>query len=179
MSELTLESASDSTQQANTNENSDMKMRSFRKKLQNGFEIFFRWLFFWERDDKRLGTLIRALHQLVLMALIVFFCLIHTVIPNYIYLFLLWLTSFIIWALHMLTGSCVLTKIEHKLTGEKITVADPFLDLFHIPKTKETIMGITIMSSTVFFLFLSFELIARTVLNVRSYWSKSFLSFLL
>jgi hypothetical protein len=159
--------------------NSDTNIVKFRKKLQNGFETLFRWLFFWETDDKRIGTFIRFIHQYFLMAIIITFVLVHTILPNYIYLFSLWLTSTIIWLLHVTTGSCVLTKIEHKLTGEKITVADPFLDLFHIPKTKENIMGITLMSSTVFFLFLSFELIARTSLQIRSFLKHSPFSFFL
>jgi hypothetical protein len=150
-------------------ENSDTKLRKFRKKLQDALEIFFRWLFFWEIDDKRIGLFIRVLHQYLIMFLVISYLIVHTILPNYFYLFSIWFIAGIIWSLHCLTGSCVLTKIEQKLIDDKITVADPFLDIFHIPKTKENIMGVTLMTSTAFFLFLSFELLARTVLNIKSY----------
>lgn len=70
--------------------------------------------------------------------------------------------------MHMITGGCVFTRIEQRLLEDKITIVDPLLDIFHIPKTRENIMGITLLSSTLCFVTLSFELFTRTLLNIKA-----------
>jgi hypothetical protein len=94
---------------------------------------------------------------------------IHTLYPSYIVLGILWIITCFVWLLHIFTGGCVLTRIEQKLTGEKTTIIDPLLEIFHIPNTKETSMGITVLMSTVFMAALSFELLARTIINVKTW----------
>jgi hypothetical protein len=68
----------------------------------------------------------------------------------------------------MITGGCVLTRIEQRLTGDNLTIVDPLLEIFNIPKTRENIMGITLLFSTICFITLSFELFTRTLLNVKA-----------
>lgn len=146
------------------------KIRQFRKQFQSFLEMVLRWIFFWETDDKRLGRLIYLLHQSSVMFSIVCYMVIHTLYPSYIVLGILWIITCFVWLLHIFTGGCVLTRIEQKLTEEKITIIDPILEIFHIPVTKETTMGVTVLMSTVFMSALSFELLARTIINVKS-WS--------
>jgi hypothetical protein len=144
------------------------KIRHFRKQFQSILEMVLRWIFFWETDDKRLGRLIYILHQSSVMFTIVCYMVIHTLYPSYILLGIIWAITSIVWLLHIFTGGCVLTRIEQQLTGEKNTIIDPLLEIFHIPNTKETSMGITVLMSTVFMAALSFELFARTIINVKS-----------
>ena len=146
------------------------KIRQFRKQFQSFLEMVLRWIFFWETDDKRLGHLIYFLHQSSVMFTVVCYMVIHTLYPSYIILGILWIITCFVWLLHIFTGGCVLTRIEQKLTGEKNTIIDPLLEIFHIPNTKETSMGITVLLSTVFMAALSFEFLARTIINVKS-WS--------
>jgi hypothetical protein len=87
-------------------------------------------------------------------------------------MFGVWLTMSIIWIHHILTGSCILTRIEQRLINDKITLADPLLELFNIPVTKENAMAITIFISTVSCITLSFELFTRTMLNFTSFLDK-------
>lgn len=145
------------------------KIRQFRKQFQSFLEMVLRWIFFWETDDKRLGRLIYLLHQSSVMFTVVCYMVIHTLYPSYIILAVLWIITCFVWLLHIFTGGCVLTRIEQKLTGEKNTIIDPLLEIFHIPNTKETTMGITVLMSTVFMAALSFELFARTVINVKTW----------
>jgi hypothetical protein len=145
------------------------KIRHFRKQFQSVLEMVLRWIFFWETDDKRLGHLIYFLHQSSVMFTVVCYMVIHTLYPSYILLGIIWAITSIVWLLHIFTGGCVLTRIEQKLTGEKNTIIDPLLEIFHIPNTKETSMGITVLMSTVFMAALSFELLARTIINVKAW----------
>lgn len=148
------------------------KIRHFRKQFQFYLEMVLRWIFFWETDDKRLGHLIYIFHQTAVMFTIVCYMIIHTLYPSYLILGGMWFLTCFVWILQLFTGGCVLTRIEQKLTGEKTTIIDPLLDVFHIPKTRETTMGVTILMTTVFMGFLTFELLGRTILNVKV-WSST------
>jgi hypothetical protein len=145
------------------------KIKQFRKRLQNNLETCLRYLFFWESDDAKIGHFIRLLHQLFIMFLIVCYLVVHTFFPSYIFLFFVWLCVTIIWIGHVITGGCIFTRIEQKLTGEKITIVDPLLELFQIPVTRETTMGITMLTSTITVVFLTFELLLRTIINIKAF----------
>jgi hypothetical protein len=148
---------------------SDLSIKKIRRKIQSSLESFLRYIFFWESDDKQIGKFIRVLHQYFIMAIAVSYFIIHTLLPSYWLLLLIWCLICIIWIFHISLGGCVLTRIEQKLTGEKITIIDPLLELFHIPVNKETTMGITLLTSSTCFIFITFELMARTLLNIRDW----------
>lgn len=158
------------------------KIKLFRKRLQNSLETGLRYLFFWESDDVKIGHFVRILHQMFIMFLIVCYLLVHTFFPSYIFLFFVWACIILIWIGHVITGGCIFTRIEQKLTGEKVTIADPLLELFQIPVTKETTMGITVLTSTIATIFLTFELLLRTIINIKSFMNEmqipSFYSFI-
>ena len=54
-------------------------------------ESFFRTLLFWETDTKRLGTIIRILHHSFIYVFAVCFIIIHTIMPSFIGLLILFL----------------------------------------------------------------------------------------
>ncbi len=143
-------------------------VQKFRKHVEKAIETCLRWIFFWESDDKRIGLLIRVLHQYSIMGIVIIYVLVHTFFPSYFLMVGLWLVIGCIWSMHMITGGCVITRIEQRLLEDKITIVDPLLDIFNIPKTRENIMGITLLSSTLCFVTLSFELFTRTLLNIKS-----------
>jgi hypothetical protein len=152
-----------------TKKNAHGKLKEIRKKIQSGIEFGIRWLFFWETDDAKIGRLLRTFHQYFIISLMAFYFMVHILVPSYWYLLFIWICFTILWISHLINGGCVFTRIEQKLTGEKITIIDPLLELFQIPVTRETTLGITILSSTVCFLFITAELVARTVLNVNQW----------
>jgi hypothetical protein len=149
------------------------KIKSIRKRIQTVLETGIRWLFFWESDDAKIGRLLRTFHQYFIISLIVFYFMVHVFVPSYWYLLFIWCWFTLIWVSHLIMGGCVFTRIEQKLTGEKVTILDPLLELFQIPVTKETTLGITIMSSTVCFMFMTSELFTRTVINCKDWLSTS------
>jgi hypothetical protein len=148
------------------------KARKFRKTLRNiletNIEAFFRLLLFWETDTKKLGILIRSIHQFFIIALFVCYIIVHTIVPSYWFLCIVWFIATIIWAHHILTGCCIFTRIEQRLIGDKLTISDPVLEIFHISPTKENTIGFTIIISTLCCIFLSFELFTRSLLNVKT-----------
>jgi hypothetical protein len=144
--------------------------RKLRNFLEYHIEWFFRLILFWESDDKKLGILIRSIHQATIMTLFVLYVIVHTIVPSYWFLCIVWFLATIIWLHHILTGCCIFTRIEQRLIKDKLTISDPVLEIFHIPVTKENTLGITIIISTLCCVFISFELFTRSLLNLSSYF---------
>jgi hypothetical protein len=148
---------------------SPSRMKSFHQFLEINAERALRNLFFWETDDKKLGTLIRFLHHSVVYITLITYIIIHTVMPSYILLVLLYGFIVLVWIHHIICGGCLSSKIEQKLIGDSTSFVDPILESFHIPITTESTVGITIMGSTLLVVLLTFELTSRTILNVRQW----------
>lgn len=136
-------------------------------------EYFLRTLFFWEKDPIRLGTLIRFFHHTTAYCLIISFIIIHTIMPSFLLLCLYLAIWFIIWVHHIITGGCVFSKIEQSLLGDSRSFLDPILIIFHIPITKETSIGATMMGSTLILIFLFMEVLARSSLCIQSLFSQT------
>jgi hypothetical protein len=140
----------------------------FRTMLEYWIEHIFRMLFFWESDDKRIGILIRYVHSFTISFIFISYIIAHTIIPSYWLMFSVWISIMIIWIHHILTGSCVFTRIEQRLINDKVTLADPLLQLFDIPITNKNAMTFTYFISTISVVTISLELFTRTLLNVKS-----------
>ncbi len=144
-------------------------LKTVRKKIQDVLEIALRTILFWETEDKRIGSLLKVGHQYFVSFIVICYVLVHTLVPSYWFMVAVWITVVTTWIQHIVLGGCVLTRLEHKLTGEKTTIVDPILDLFQIPITPKSQMGITILFSTISSVFLTFELFTRTLLNIRGW----------
>jgi len=139
--------------------------------IQDGVEFVLRKIFFWEDDDKRVGSLIRFLHHGIIFTMVAWYVMIHTVVPSYVLFLIFYGIMFIIWFHHLLIGGCVLSRLEKKFIGDDKSFIDPIMEAFHIPITPESTEGIVILGSTGIFAMLTFELIARTILNIKSWVS--------
>lgn len=144
--------------------------KGVRDTIYGWVDWFFQLLFFWEHDPKRRGRLIRFVHQLFMSFVILWFFLVHSFAPSFVNLFLLFCLCGILWLHHIVTGTCIVTRLELKLIGDNYTIIDPFLELFHIPIQKETRVGFTLMVSTFCVLFMGLECLARAV----AYWKSWF-----
>jgi len=141
----------------------------FQEYLLIILEPFFKKLFFWETDPVRIGKLIRFLHHSIVYIIGISIILVHTVIPSYFLLCIVYLACLLIWIQHITTGGCLSSKLEQRLIGDKTSFVDPILEVFNIPITPQTTSGIVIMGSTLVIFMLSLELCARTVLTLNSY----------
>lgn len=143
--------------------------------LQTNVEVYLeyilRWIFFWERNDRRLGTLIRLLHHSIMYSLAICLVLVHTLLPSYWLFVLIYGIVGLIWIQHIVCGGCVVNRIEKTLLGDTKGFVDPFLEAFHMPVTDETTRGVTIMGSTLVMVLLTLELTSRTILNINYYMS--------
>jgi hypothetical protein len=142
--------------------------KKIRKSIEYYLEKILRTLFFWEKDERRLGLILRTLHNSLIISILFLYIVAHTIFPSFILLFCIWCMSTFIFLFHVLTGGCLCTKIEYKLTGERTTIIDPILEIFHIPITKETVKGITILGSSTFFIFTSLELFFHILIQIKS-----------
>jgi len=137
---------------------------------QEKFEKFLRFILFWEKDDKRLGKIIRLIHHFIVYSGIIGYFIIHTVASSYFIFVLFYLFWGLIWLQHMIFGGCIVSDIENKLIGslgEGIIL--PILDIFHISVTPESGDGIVLLSSTVVISILTCELFSRTIGGVRTF----------
>jgi hypothetical protein len=148
--------------------------KNVRKYIEYYLEKILRTVFFWEKDDRRLGLILRTVHNIFIISILSLYIFNHTIFPSIILLFGIWMMSTLIFLFHLLTGGCLCTKLEHKLTGERVTIVDPILEIFHIPITKETVKGITILGSSVFFTFTTLEVLFHTIVQCKAFFSLIF-----
>lgn len=152
-----------------------MSISGLWPKVQTNVEIYLeyilRCIFFWEQDEKRLGTLIRLLHHGIMYCLGILLFLVHTILPSYWLFVGLYILFGLIWIQHIACGGCVVNRIERTLLGDTKGFVDPFLEAFHMPVTDETTRGVTIMGSTLVMTLLTLELTSRTILNIQHYMS--------
>ena len=171
--ESNRESPADTVIEARTQETTAQTVKKekhwLHSLMESSTETALRWLFFWESDDKTLGKFIRFLHHGVIYAALIMYVIIHTLHPSYILLCMFWVFALLVWVQHVVTGGCIFSKIEQKLVGDTQSFVDPILAAFHMPITPETTAGIVTMGSSCVIVLLTFELICRTVLNIKAW----------
>lgn len=163
------EENTEKTSQSETPTPTPTKLHTFHKFLETNTEKALRKLFFWETDDKKLGMMIRFLHHSIVYLTLVTYIIIHTIYPSYILLVLLYGFILLVWIHHIICGGCLSSKIEQKLIGDTTSFVDPILAMFHMPITPESTIGVTIMGSTLLVTVLTFELMSRTILNIKQW----------
>jgi hypothetical protein len=147
------------------------KKKWLRKVAEEWFEKFLRILFFWEKDDKRLGKIIRICHRSIMYSFIFGYFIIHTVTTSYFVFILYYLSWGLIWLQHIILGGCISHDIECKLINDNNEgIILPILDLFNITLTPESGDGIVILGSTFVMCILSCELISRTINGIKSFF---------
>lgn len=134
-------------------------------------------VFFWETDNAKKGRIVRAIHHAVMFALLTMIVVSHTVYPAFWLQTLVLGFCFLIWAQHVLTNGCVVSKVEQKLIGDETSFVDPFLDLFHVEANEASKRGIVILGSTLVVSLLSLEWVSRVfhklIPIVRGYFAAS------
>jgi hypothetical protein len=139
------------------------------RKIDEYTERFVRILFFWETNDKKLGILIRFLHHSLIYMALIWYVVIHTFLPSYFLFVGFYCFCLVVWLHHIISWGCVLNRLEQKLVGDTATFVGPILEIFHIPVTADSTDGVVVMGATVCIFFLTFELLSRSIVNVRSW----------
>ncbi len=139
--------------------------------LERAVEQACRWIFFWETDEKRLGTLLRFLHHSFSYTMILIYIFIHTVYPSYILLCFFTFVMALVWLQHFLTGGCVVSKIEQRLLKDTSSFVDHILKILHMPITQETSVGLVTYTSSLVLGMSLMELSSRTILTIRTFFS--------
>jgi len=138
--------------------------------IESGLEYVLRLIFFWEKEDKRLGKLMQFGHNVFVYVMAIIYVILSIWSQSY-FGFLLYVTVFgMIWVHHLICGGCVWTEIERRLVGESKCITDPLLELFHIPITPETSSGTFMMLSCIFMAILTMQLSSKTVSIVRHWF---------
>lgn len=138
--------------------------------IERVVEYGLRKIIFWENDDKRIGIIIRFFHNAFFYIMGLIYIINHTIMPSFILFILFYFIYLIIWLQHIICGDCIIHHIEHRLIGDKKGIISPFMELFNI-NSDEYNSKILVMSSTLVFGMLTFELISRTILMFQN-WIK-------
>ena len=124
----------------------DRILRSMRSSLVNLFVDFARVVFFWiPGGDPAHGRALMTLHPFLFgIPVLLFFSLSfkHPARFAIAVLFAAVATS------QWLFKGCVITRAEHSLTGERLTIIDPFLTLAGLPVDRNTRNAATIAGGT-------------------------------
>lgn len=121
-------------------------LRKIRDAFVDFFVAFARLVFVWlPGGDVAFGKALMAFHPVFFVAIVALFFVLPPKHPlRYVIVVIGLLTVSSQWLL----GGCVITRAEQVLTGEKITVLDPFLTLAKISVNRETRNAATVAMST-------------------------------
>jgi hypothetical protein len=147
------------------------RLTRFREKLHSLTEFLFRWIFFWESDEKKLGHLIRFVHHSLIYITLMMYMVIHTFVPSYFLFCIFYGWILLVWLQHIVVGDCIFSVLEQRFLKDKKYFVDPILEIARIPVTPEGAVGVVVLGSTVVMFFLTFELLCRTILNIRQWFS--------
>jgi hypothetical protein len=132
-------------------------LRKIRDALVDFFIAFARLVFFWlPGGDVTCGKALMAFHPVFLMSLTALFFVLPARHPLRIVIDLM---SMLVVESQWTLGGCVITRAEQKLTGDKITILDPFLTLANIAVNRDTRNAATVSASTGVLAILSWCLI--------------------
>lgn len=146
-----------------------------KKEIVNGLESLMRFMYGWITDnDEVLGNIVYVMHIFALNTIAVLYVISHTLYPVFWFQTFVFVIGLIVWLQHIVLHTCVCTSLERRLLGPDGNLAiDVVLNLFDIPVSKETRIGVTLLMSSLSVLFMGFELTARSVLFIREQYSIS------
>ena len=116
---------------------------------------------YWESDDERKGQILRAFHHFGVYALFTLIIISHTLYPAFWLQTILLMFCILVWAQHMLTHGCVISKVEQRLMKDEKSFLDPFMTLFQIEVNEKSKQGILMLGSSLAVALLSLEWISR------------------
>ncbi len=138
-------------------------LRTIRDALIDFFIAFARLLFFWlPGGDSAQGKALMAFHPIFMVAVVALF---FAVPPHHPLRVLIVLGSFFTVVSQWTLGGCVITRAEQKLTGERITILDPFLMLAKISVNRDTRNAATVAASTAVLAMLIWCLLCDTFIR--------------
>ena len=141
-----------------------------QKRIETMVEKVMRTLFFWEKDEKRLGGIIRFCHYTFVFTMICFYIMLHTFLPSYGGFLIFYCFFVLVWVHHLICGGCVLTAIERRMIGDEKGFIDPLLEIFHIPTTPDVSRCCFMMITCSFMIIVTLELILLTILQWKYLW---------
>lgn len=138
-----------------------MGLRELRNMIEHSLEWLFRTIFFWIRDDQTLGRLISYVH-VALVTIIGMFVLTYRIFRPPFWMIVAMLAFMVLlFVQHIVLRTCVLSRLEKRLMGEGGIFVNTALRAIGIPVTRETVIGITVVSSGFCMLVLLSEVVGE------------------
>ena len=146
-----------------------------RTYLTNKLETCVRYLYAQiGKNDEILGQMLFTTHIFSVLMLFALIIISHTFYPVLWFQIFVFLIVFAAWTQHIVLHTCICSMLEIKLLGKDAYLTIDFmLQLFGIPVSNKTRMGITVMLTSTAVIFLGLELVARTVMYARELYGFS------
>lgn len=148
-------------------------MNTLPEIIEDKLEKILRLVFFWEKDDKRIGTLIRFFHHSIIYSCAIIYIMLHIFVPSYFIFLLYYCFMGLMWVHHIIIGDCIFSRIENRLIGDKNSIWDPFLYIFNISITPESTGGFFLLASSSTMFVLTCELIGKTIAIIKRFISNA------
>ena len=123
----------------------DTRLKELRTFIEDRLEHLFRTIFFWTNTDHDLGLWISYFHIGLAITIGTFVLTYRILRPPFWMIAAMLGFVILLFLQHVFLRACVLSRVEKRLLGEGGWFMRPFLGLFGIPATRETILGVTIM----------------------------------
>jgi hypothetical protein len=143
--------------------------KTCRKYLESFVETLTDKLFWYESDKVQRGRLLRWLHEVLGLTFGFLIILLHTVLPSWLLLKCILCLALFTSFTHAITGVCVITTTEMKLTKEEITIVDPILHALGLPVTMELRTFVTVYAFLIFCGIFIYETGARKIPTIRGW----------
>jgi hypothetical protein len=145
--------------------------KEIREKLVDGLESLMIAAYSWVDNKKEIiGEVAYFWHIYAIFTVITLIIVSHIFYPVFWFQFVVFCITAIVWLQHILLRTCICTSLEIRFLGKDIPLAvDTILNLFSIPVSRESRMGVTLLLSTIATGLLGLELVARSVLAFRGY----------
>jgi len=140
-----------------------MTQKSVRRYIIENTETLLRHLFFWTRNEEEFGKALINLHIGIAVAVWIFIIIVQVFdVPNII-IFAMMLLFLILFLQHYILGRCILSSIENRVMGAPYPMTEPFLQLFTIPVSVESVRGVNFMVMSIFTGVFALQLIRRWI----------------
>ena len=140
-----------------------MLEKSIRRQIIEFTENLLRHLFFWTNNEEEFGQALIGFHIFLVATVWISVIVVQLFdLPNIIIIAMMVLFM-CLFLQHYALGLCVLSSIENRVLGAPYPMTEPFLKLFTIPVSVESVRGVNFLVMTIFIAVFGLQLLRRFI----------------
>jgi hypothetical protein len=140
-----------------------MLEKSIRRQIIEFTESLLRHICFWATTEEEFGNCLIGLHIGLVAAVWISVIVVQLFdLPNII-IFAMIVMFMCLFLQHYLLGLCVLSSIENRVLGAPYPITEPFLKVFTIPVSVDSVRGVNFLVMTIFIAVFGLQLLRRFI----------------